>query len=1527
VRPTTRVNWKLAAAVCGALLIVGLGAVGVWRWRRSPGRWGRIGDRRFEEGDLESAAAAYGRALRLGDDRARTYLKLARVLAALPPLEVTTAVRRTQQMVSALEHALEKQPSDDEIQELLITYYWNAAEAIDSPDAWRIFFDRARAIEHRVSQTSATPAPFVRLARLTAESRLLRFGTLVATPERVRNVREELGNLIRGGRCDVRALMELAQWCVVDRVQKKTTADACIRDIEALFQRCAARSKAPHEVRAAWARFLAALGDSEHAAKACSILTELEKVGVGKQTDSRALRRQAAAWVSLPTTSVQEHQTHFEHAENALRTAVRIDPANVPAWFELAGILAALGKTDEALAMWRRLASQSVKTPVGPMAVAARFLAPAAAWRAADLLLRRAAAPQLTGSARKRLVEEVRALIEHVAAEARLKTQAEILRARLFLAAGRPGAALDVVSSLDSQEPEVQRLAIDVLRRLGEFGEACSRAEKLLAPGGDFSRVPLPDRIRLARLYLDAGAPDKVRAVVRTLETKQGLPLGAAFLDLEAAVDQAILHDLEIGAANTGEARRAASLLQQFDALRAEGPAPAEVWRRMILLADFFAESARRDALLAAAALKFPKDPVFVRLQALFALRSGRRQAAAEAVRFAAPRFSNASTWKLAVSALDAGADVGEVLDLLVPPGIDARAADLAQARFLRRRGRIREAVQALKRASVVFHPGDEPLLAECVLEALLLRQTQVAEELLERASESGLDPVTVLCLRARVALHRQEFETARSLAGKAAQQRPLSSLVKTTEGVVAMAAGDPRAASAAWEAALRLRPNAAEARKLLAGFYARRGEYARCIELLRVGAMFAPDDPDWVVRLANALSRSGRFREAEALLRRVLARAPVDSANRRALAGLLAANGRPDEAVLILGEGLRFDSSAENLLAYARMLRAAGRAAEARTMLESKTTSADSEERRNAALALARYLSDAGLSADAVRAYRKAAEYATDPGRVLYELADRLLRGGRPDEAVPVLEDVWKRTRQPEVTLRYIAALAAAGKPTDAETRLADFMRRYGRTADALVLAAQLRWTQKDAQGALRILDEAVRKAPARALPRFLRAKIRMEAPGNDSDLGRVLNDLQAAVELDPGFIPAQELLVRWHLTRNPPDVRSAERCLMTIVRLHPGYLPARLELATLYLRTGETDRLEQFLNECRRFMPDLPVWSRLAAASAVVRREPEKTIQRLRTVYEKEKSPDALFLYAGALIEAGGAREALGLLDQRADLERESGGSPVVLSLRGWASAALGETERAEKLFVRALKSASASRDAPAVVRTIARVVRRALPPQKAASVLTAGTSGDRTSELAAAPILADVLAEAGQSAAAGDVLKKAAEQTTNPSDRSALLRRLLRLQVRRKLWTAAVATCRTLLESAPDDAAVLNNLAWILAVHLRRLDEALSCAERAVAQSSPFTRGHAEALDTLAWVHYLQGRRNKARVLLEQSIQEMPGIWNRIHLACVIFNEAPAEARRLLRAALDEARKAGDDQAVRECQRRLAELGARK
>lgn len=134
----------------------------------------------------------------------------------------------------------------------------------------------------------------------------------------------------------------------------------------------------------------------------------------------------------------------------------------------------------------------------------------------------------------------------------------------------------------------------------------------------------------------------------------------------------------------------------------------------------------------------------------------------------------------------------------------------------------------------------------------------------------------------------------------------------------------------------------------------------------------------------------------------------------------------------------------------------------------------------------------------------------------------------------------------------------------------------------------------------------------------------------------------------------------------------------------------------------------------------------------------------------------------------------------------------------------------------------------------------------------------------------------------------------------------------------YDKAIARYQRMLELAPNNALVLNNLAYALAVRKNLVQEALPLAQKAY----DLAKNNASVTDTLGWIVHLSGDDARAAVLLEEGIKT--GTQNaevHLHLAIVKAALGQVEASQAaLQKALELDPKMADREEVKSLQQKL-------
>ncbi len=356
-------------------------------------------------------------------------------------------------------------------------------------------------------------------------------------------------------------------------------------------------------------------------------------------------------------------------------------------------------------------------------------------------------------------------------------------------------------------------------------------------------------------------------------------------------------------------------------------------------------------------------------------------------------------------------------------------------------------------------------------------------------AELAGTDPLAEGILLALDLLRQGDHAAALDELSVLRSQHPDNLVLLNLEGLARSARQDVGEARRLWEQALSADPDFAPALDNLNRLDMQIGDFEAVERRLRRRLEDRPGDEAIVARLANALLANGRRADAERLLLQHREEYPSSVGVARSLLSTYLANGETEKAIDAATDILRDgDDQPALLLIAGNSLMAAGRpekAAEAFRRLVRSTP--DSPEAR---LALARALVAAGERAAARQAlqearsleggeslatvalidlalaendYQDASDLVASLETIDATLAARhrarlLLRRGKTEQSIALLEQAMDEAPGTEVVLALHAARQANGQPEEAIAALRDWLeRRPGDIQARLALASAL--------------------------------------------------------------------------------------------------------------------------------------------------------------------------------------------------------------------------------------------------------------------------------------------------------------------------------------------------------------------------------------------------------------------------------------------------------------------------------------
>lgn len=390
-----------------------------------------------------------------------------------------------------------------------------------------------------------------------------------------------------------------------------------------------------------------------------------------------------------------------------------------------------------------------------------------------------------------------------------------------------------------------------------------------------------------------------------------------------------------------------------------------------------------------------------------------------------------------------------------------------------------------------------------------------------------------------------------------------------------------------ALERLLALDPSATDSRLTLARLYARRGDFARAAEVLGEVPPEHLQDPQIQGELAWQFHRSGEHEKALAAAETVLARDPEDRWLRLVQALALGELGRTEEALTILG-GLRAEDpdNLELLRATARVLESAGRSPEAarlyRDLIERLgSDSAAQPLRDRARLLLAGVYARAGDGESALAVLEPLiASPEQDLARdAALALADLLHEAGRTDEALEILRE----GTAPELQAKELDLLLAAGREEMAQ-RSAESLAA-GTDPDVLLAAAQAAQRREAYALSVPLLERALESRPDDIQLLFLLGAGR-ERTGRAEEAATAFQQLLAQ---SPDFAPALNYLGYMWAERGE-NLSEAIELVHRAVDLEPDNGAYLDSLGWAYFQRGDLSEAREFLERAVELMPADP-------------------------------------------------------------------------------------------------------------------------------------------------------------------------------------------------------------------------------------------------------------------------------------------------------------------------------------------------
>lgn len=641
------------------------------------------------------------------------------------------------------------------------------------------------------------------------------------------------------------------------------------------------------------------------------------------------------------------------------------------------------------------------------------------------------------------------------------------------------------------------------------------------------------------------------------------------------------------------------------------------------------------------------------------------------------------------------------------------------------------------------------------------------------------------------------------------------------------------------------------------------------------------------LLRIGGLLQRKN-FEEAHTQIKEVLVTEPSNEDALIALSVIHEQQNRPDQALATIDQGLSLHPESKALLFRAANLAMAAEQLQVaeKHLLKLKELAPDNH---GVSLILAGLYERMEDLPKVENILRDMVRTEPDSEEIRLRLAEYLVRTGKPEEALTLIAEAPEGPT-PKLRLGMAAIHAQTGELDETQKILTDLAAdtTAGPAAvDARLQLAELKLLQGDREGSLAEANEVLRQDPANARGHALRGRLY-------TILGRAeeaLSELRIARHDSPEDMGLAVLTARAHFTLGNALLGVEE--LRSFLAKKPDAMPVRMELAAHYQRQQQSDTALTVLKDGLNHGNAMQLLVGMGDIETS-RKQYDAAEKYYRQAADQAKGQEFPLLRLGALQAErknfSAARQTfIDLLQANPDAHGAAEGL-----------VALDVAENHPEKALEWAKQRSETRPEDALAADL--LGRTALNLKKVDMAEEAFREAQRRAPNWAVPSarLAGLYISTGRKDAALAESRAALERNPESIPEALLLGQLLQLSGEK---AEAEATYRGLLKRRPDLLPAANNLAYLLvsaeSPTAEQLSEAMALATKASASGDPATQ------DTLAWVHYRLGDKDKALEILQQVhllLPEDPSVT--YHLAQVLADKGRTEeAKTLLKQVVDK------------------------
>jgi len=801
----------------------------------------------------------------------------------------------------------------------------------------------------------------------------------------------------------------------------------------------------------------------------------------------------------------------------------------------------------------------------------------------------------------------------------------------------------------------------------------------------------------------------------------------------------------------------------------------------------------------------------------------------------------------------------------------NSAASDLDKNRALFElyaRNRRNEEAEAILTEVIRVAPDEPWVLEMSFMRALAAKDYAKADGLAAKAAEKNLDRVGGRTFRARIRGAQGAWNDAITLLREGLEPGAATPEYWRLLGRTQVAAGRTSESIESFQRAVAMRPSDIILTKDLITVLMQQDRRSDALTAARAAERYAGSDLEFFEMLMVLEQTAGDKARVVQLRERYRVRDPDHRSNLLGLASVYLDLRQSDKARSVI-DGLRRDADGIDAVALDARWHAdrADYASARRIFAEYISALPDEHRTAEPYMTYATFMYSINDVQTAYVALLQARKYQSPLMEGDKGLGDFLVQNGRWDEAIAPFERIVNAKADDEVltyTKRLIESCVRGGRAAEAQTLL-DRMGPAGVEKDVvfLLLTSEVSAANGDAARQRAIIDRAIELFPAEPIAYLKRAQL---ARGKPDLVPEAINDLSAALRIQPNHWPALRLRADLYLSQQKWDEAFTD--LRAAVRSNQRLDDLRGQLMEALMDRGRLNEAADVADESLLARPnDLALMIEVGDRFAAMRHWAQ-SVKYYRQAWEQTRNPiaaqkllDGLLLQAPPLLA-----EAEAILRQvGADVER----NPGLVIARAKLAAARGRMPDAKKDITTSLRLIR-NTEVDAMSAWLAET-RRIVTDQADLLRFYEQLQDSTPSHGSWMQLFrATVMSQDGSDKSNPSKAIALIETSLSGAEPPVVRRLMLALQSNTLYYMGqyprVVEVCRRGLEEFTSDGEMMNNLAFTLAKHMGKPDEALPLA-RAAVEGSPES---AEALDTLGYTQLRLGLLDEAEATLFQALQ---------------------------------------------------------